>query len=184
MAYLPDGGDLTHCVQKIVRRFVTQLSPGDTSCIPKVRAIRTVPHFARLAEELAPVEALNGNRASASERRLASAALETVGDVIARFLITFGIGSGLRGGEFTYTINPSGYDFVLDHVKWTDDVQVSGTISWNQFTDAISADVKLSQNGRRVGRLDIDWNDGQRNAVAQLSGTVGDSRLEARRIAP
>lgn len=181
---LPDGGDTTHCVQKIVRRFVTQLSTGDTSCIPKVRAIRTVPKFARLASELEPAEAVSGNRASASKRRIASAAAETVGDVIARFLITFGIGGGLRGGEYTYERSENGYDFDLDHVKWTDDVEVSGTMSWNQFTDAISADVKVFQNGRRVGRLDIEWDDAERNAVARLSGTIGHSRLEARRIAP
>jgi hypothetical protein len=127
---------------------------------------------------------VSGNKASASERRLASAAAETVGDVIARFLITFGIGSGLRGGEFTYVRSENGYDFDLDRVKWTDDVEVSGTISWNLFTDDISADVRVFQNGRRVGRLDIEWDDAQRNAVARLSGTIGDSRLEARRIAP
>lgn len=184
VGYLPDGGDTTHCVQKIVRRFVTQLSTGDTSCIPKVRAIRTVPKFARLASQLDPVEAVSGNKASAGERRLASAAAETVGDVIARFLTTFGIGSGLRGGEFTYVRSDNGYDFELDRVKFTDDVEVSGTITWNQFTDDIVADVKLFQNGRRVGRIDIQWDDAQRNAVARLSGTVGDSRLEARRIAP
>lgn len=181
---LPEGGDTTHCVQRIVRRFVMQLSPGDTSCIPKVRAIRTVPKFAQFASELDPAAAVNGNRASASERRLASAALETVGDVIARFLITYGIGSGLRGGEFTYTRSQNGYDFELDRVQWTEDVEVSGTISWNQFTDAISAEVRIFQDGRRVGRLDIEWDDGRRNAVARLSGTIAGSRLEARRIAP
>ncbi|MEP7243947.1 MAG: alpha/beta fold hydrolase [Gammaproteobacteria bacterium] len=183
-AYLPDGGDLTHCVQGIVRRFVAQLSPGDTSCIPKVREIRTVPRFARLANDAAAADPVSGNKASARELRLASAALETVGDVIARFYLTFGIGSGLRGGEFTYEITPNGYDFVLDHVKWAEDLEVSGSLSWNQFTDAIDADVKLVQNGRRVGQLDIAWDDGKRNAVATMSGKIGDSRVEARRIAP
>jgi pimeloyl-ACP methyl ester carboxylesterase len=184
VGYIPDGGDTTHCVQKIVRRFVLQLSPGDTSCIPKVRGIRSVPQFARLASELDPAEAVSGNKASAGERRLASAAAETVGDVIARFLTTFGIGSGMRGGEFTYVRSDNGYDFELDRVKFTDDLEVSGTITWNQFTDDIVADVKLFQNGRRVGRIDIQWDDAQRNAVARLSGTIGDSRLEARRVAP
>jgi hypothetical protein len=40
VGYLPDGGDTTHCVQRILRRFIAQLSPGDTSCIPNVRPIR------------------------------------------------------------------------------------------------------------------------------------------------
>ena len=114
VAYLPDGGDLTHCVQKVIRRFVAQLSLGDATCIPKVRPIRTVPQFARTADDLAPVEARAGNTASPRELRLAAAALETVGDVLARFYVTFGIGSGLRGGEFTYTLQPFGQDFELE----------------------------------------------------------------------
>ena len=57
VGYLPDGGDTTHCVQRIVRRFIAQLSPGDTGCIPNVRPIRTVPKFASSVEQLAPVQA-------------------------------------------------------------------------------------------------------------------------------
>ena len=106
---LPDGGDTTHCVQNVVRRFVSQLSTGDTSCIPKVRPIRTVPRFERSVAALAPAEATSGNVASASNLRLASGALETVGDVFSRFLITYGIGGGLRGGKYTYGRNGSKY---------------------------------------------------------------------------
>jgi pimeloyl-ACP methyl ester carboxylesterase len=181
---LPDGGDLTHCVQGIVRNFVTKLRPGDTSCVAKVRAIRTVPRFARAADDVAPAQATQGNKASANQLRLAAAALETVGDVISRFYVTFGIGSGLRGGEFTYEITDDGYDFDLNRVLWTEDLEVSGTIKWNQNTDAIVADVRLFQEGARVGRLDIQWDDAQRNAMATMSGTIGGSRVEAKRIAP
>ena len=99
---LPDGGDTTHCVQDVVRRFVSQLSTGDTSCIPKVRPIRTVPRFERSVAALKPAEATSGNVANAGKLRLASGALETVGDVFSRFLITYGSGSGLRGGNYTY----------------------------------------------------------------------------------
>ena len=116
--------------------------------------------------------------------RIASAALETVGDVFARFLVTFGIGSGLRGGEFTYEITPNGYDFVLDHVQWTEDLEVSGTIPWNMNNDDVVAHVRLFQDGRRIGRLDIAWDDGRRNAVASISGNIGVASVAARRIAP
>ena len=184
VALLPHGGDLTHCVQRIVRRFVVRLSPGDTSCIPNVRPIRTPPQFAERADELAPAEALNGNEAQSPELRIVSAAVETVGDVFARFLVTFGIGGGLRGGEFTYEITPNGYDFVLDHVRWTEDLEVSGTITWNMNNDAVIADVRLFQDGRRIGRLDIQWDDGQRHAVASISGKIGAADVNARRVAP
>jgi len=184
VGYLPDGGDTTHCVQRIVRRFIAQLSPGDTSCIPNVRPIRTVPRFARSVDELKPVQALNGNQANARALRLASGALETVGDVFARFLVTYGIGSGLRGGEFTYTLQPDGYTFELDHVQWTQDLQVSGTMRWILKSGDVSANVRLLQNGKNVGHLDIAWNDVVPNAIASLTGTIGNDRVKAKRIAP
>ncbi len=181
---LPDGGDTTHCVQTIVRRFVLQLSTGDTSCIPKVRPIRTVPRFARSVAALQPVEATSGNQASASGLRLATGALETVGDVFSRFLITYGIGSGLRGGEYTYTRNAAGYVFELDRVKWTNDLEVSGTMRWNLSSGNVTANVNLRRDGAQVGQLDIAWNDIRTDAIATLNGTIGGKRLAARRIAP
>jgi pimeloyl-ACP methyl ester carboxylesterase len=181
---LPDGGDTTHCVQKVVRRFVQQLSTGDTSCIPKVRPLRTVPRFARLADELKPVDALSGNQANSRELRLAAGALETVGDVFSRFLITYGIGGGLRGGEYTYVRDDVGYAFDLDHVKWTDDLEVTGTMEWNLASGDVTVAVKLRQNGKNAGNLNIAWNDVQSNAIATLTGTIGGDRVKARRIAP
>ena len=61
---VPDGGDLTHCVQDIVRNFVKNLRPGDTSCVAKIRGIRTPPKFARSFTELTPVDSTAGNRAT------------------------------------------------------------------------------------------------------------------------
>jgi pimeloyl-ACP methyl ester carboxylesterase len=181
---LPDGGDTTHCVQKVVRRFVQQLSTGNTSCIPKVRPIRTVPRFAQSVDELTPVDALNGNQANNAKLRLATGALETVGDVFSRFLITYGIGSGLRGGEYTYLQDDVGYAFDLKRVKWTDDLEVSGTMGWNLATGNVTAYVRLRQGGRNVGNLVIAWNDVESNAIATIDGTIGGDRVKAKRIAP
>jgi pimeloyl-ACP methyl ester carboxylesterase len=184
VGYLPDGGDTTHCVQDVVRRFLRQLSPGDTSCIPKVRPIRTVPKFARSVHELAPLDAASGNRAGNAELRIAAGALETVGDVFARFLITYGIGGGLRGGEYTYARNDAGYAWELDKVKWTDDLEVSGTMAWDLASGDVTADVSLRRAGRNVGRLTIAWNDVEKGAIASVSGTLNGERVRATRIAP
>jgi pimeloyl-ACP methyl ester carboxylesterase len=181
---LPDGGDTTHCVQDVVRRFVSQLSTGNTSCIPKVRPLRTVPTFARSVDELKPVDAISGNQANNAKLRIATGALETVGDVFARFLITFGIGGGLRGGEYTYVRDDVGYAWELDHVKWTDDLEVTGTMEWNLASGDVTADVMLRQNGKNVGNLSIAWNDVPSNAIATLTGTISGDRVKAKRIAP
>ncbi len=184
VGYLPDGGDTTHCVQRILRRFIAQLAPGNTSCIPNVRPIRTVPKFASAVSQLDPVQAVSGNQAGTRDLKLAAAALETVGDVFSRFLVTFGIGGGLRGGEFTYTLQPFGYEFELKRVQWTDDLQVSGRMRWHLDTGKVVADVRLRQDNKQVGTLAIEWNDVQKNAIATLSGTIGTKTLKARRIAP
>jgi hypothetical protein len=184
VGYLPDGGDTTHCVQRILRRFISQLSTGDTSCIASVRPIRTVPTFASSVSELDPLPALKGNEASRRDLRLATGALETVGDVFARFLVTAGIGSGLRGGEFTYELKPYGYEFDLKRVQWTQDLEVSGTMRWFVTSGDVSADVRLRQDGKRVGKLSIAWNDVEKNADAVVTGKIGDKKVSAKRIAP
>jgi hypothetical protein len=184
VGYLPDGGDTTHCVQRILRRFIAQLSPGDTRCIPNVRPIRTVPKFASVISQLDPLQAASGNQAGARDLKLAAGALETVGDVFSRFLVTFGIGGGLRGGEFTYTLQPFGYEFELKRVQWTDDLQVSGRMRWHLDTGNVIAIVNLRQDGKHVGTLTIEWNDVQKNAIATVTGTIGSKTVKAKRIAP
>jgi pimeloyl-ACP methyl ester carboxylesterase len=184
VGYLPDGGDTTHCVENIVRRFIRQLSAGDTSCTRDVRPLRTPPRFARAVNELKPVDALSSNQAGSSELKSAAAALETVGDVFARFIITAGIGSGLRGGQFTYLQQPYGYEFDLDHVRWTEDLEVTGTIRWYTASGDVSAGVKLRQNGKNIGNLNFAWNDVDVNAMASIAGMINDHRVKAKRVAP
>ena len=116
--------------------------------------------------------------------RVAAGALETVGDVFSRFLITYGIGAGLRDGLFTYARDDVGYSFDLDHVKWTNDLEVTGTMEWDLASGNVTADVKLRQNGKNVGNLSIAWNDVQSNAIASITGTIGGDRVKAKRIAP
>ena len=135
-------------------------------------------------EQVAPAQATSGNEVSPRDLKLAAAALETVGDVFSRFLVTFGIGGGLRGGEFTYTLQPFGYEFELKRVQWTDDLQVSGVMRWNVSTGDVTADVRLRRAGAQAGTLAIKWNDIQSNAVATLTGTIGNKTVKAKRIAP
>ena len=184
VGYLPDGGDTTHCVQDIVRRFITQLSAGDTTCIRNVRPLRPPLRFARTVNELQPVNGLKGNQASGTDLKIAAGALESVGDVFARFIITFGIGSGLRGGQFTYLQQPYGYEFELDHVRWTDDLEVSGTLRWRTASGKVSATVTLRQHGKNVGNLNFAWNDIEVDAIASISGVIHGKPVRAQHLAP
>ena len=185
LGHVVADSDEIGCTLGIVHRFVRNLAPGSTNCTPKVRPVRTVPRFARTAEELAPLTALKGDKTTDAQRRIAAAGLETVGDVIARYYATFNyVDSGLRGGTLTYAATDTGYDFKLEGFKWTEDVAVSGTVSWDQTTNIIAAKVTLKTAGTQVGSLQISWNDADINAMASVTGKVQGATLIARRIAP
>jgi hypothetical protein len=185
LGHVVADGDFVGCTLGIVERFVKQLSPGDTSCVNRVRPVRTVPRFARRASELVPLVARAGDKTSDAQRRIAAAALETVGDVIARYYVTLNsMDSGLRGGRYTYSATDVGYDWTLHSVRWTEDVAVSGTVSWDMVSNMITADLMLNGAGKVLGRVTINWDDAKINSVAVVTGTIEGSTLNAKRIAP
>jgi hypothetical protein len=182
----PNGQDLSECIGPIVRNFVASGgNVGDTSCVPRIRPIRTVPAFATTYTAVAPASPSAGNRANETGLRLASAAAETVGDIIGEYYVnTEGSGSGLRGGSFDFNNSDSGYVFDLDHVQWTNDLEVSGQIDWNQLTGEIVAKIRFEARGGHSGKLEISWNDRETDAIATLSGDVDGAPLCAQRLAP
>jgi pimeloyl-ACP methyl ester carboxylesterase len=179
----PYGGDLALCGGPIVLAFIVNGGPGNTSCAHQVRPIRTPAAFVLEAADATLPQALPGNRATPLQLRTASAAAETVGDIIARYYQQgTRDGRGLRGGRFVFNETQTGYKFVLDSVKWTNDLAVSGTIDWNQITDIITATITLS--GAATGTLTIAWNDRQTDAIARITGTIDATPIAAARIAP
>jgi hypothetical protein len=185
LGHVVSDSDEIGCTLGIVHRFVKNLAPGNTNCVQKVRPVRTVPKFARSASELAPLKALKGDKTTDAQRRIAAAGLEAVGDVIARYYVTFNfVDSGLRGGKLTYAATDTGYDFQLKNFKWTEDIGVSGAVSWDQTTNIITAQVALKTAGAPVGNLQISWNDADIDAVASVTGDIQGAALIAQRIAP
>jgi len=181
----PNGQDLGQCVGPIVRNFLlTGGSTGDTSCLADIRPIRTVPAFATSYATVAPARALAGNQTDATGLALASAAAETVGDVVSRYYVTTsGKGAGLRGGTFRLEAAPGGYRFHLDKCAWASDLIVNGDIDWHQITGAIIAKITFTAAGH-AGTETIRWNDQETEAHAHLTGTVDGATLNAERIAP
>jgi hypothetical protein len=185
LGHVVTDSDEIDCTLDIVHRFVRNLDPGDTSCVLKVRPVRTVPLFAATASELAPLDALKGDKTTDAQRRIAAAGLETVGDVIARYYVTYNyVDTGLRGGKFTYAATDTGYEFHLKGLQWTEDIAVSGTVSWDQTSNIITAQVTLKTAGTQVGNLQIRWNDADINAMASVTGDIQGAKLIAERIAP
>jgi len=182
----PDGEDLSHCIGPIVRNFIASGgNPGDTSCVPRIRPIRTVPAFVVDYARTAPAIAERGNAAGAKGLVLAAAVSQTVGDAVARYYITeSGHESGLRGGGFEVTSTPLGYDLDLHAERWACNLAVSGRVRWNQLSGQIAGDVRFATTDGHSGALSIAWNDLQTEAVASLRGTIDGAHLAASAIAP
>jgi pimeloyl-ACP methyl ester carboxylesterase len=181
----PHGEDFGGCVGPIVLAFVASGgNPGDTSCALRIRPVRPVAAFALSWRDVAPAAASQGNQAGTDSLRLASAAAETVGDALARYLLnTTGAGAGLRDGRFSFAPERRGYVFKLDRLRWTADAAISGTLAWNQLDGRIQADISL-EAGAHSGALTITWQDRAMDAVAHMSGQIDGQHVEAERTAP
>jgi len=181
----PNGQDLSQCVGPIVRGFVHSGGiVGDTSCLATIRPIRTVPAFAVHYVDVPPADPAQGNQVGPAGLVLASAATETVGDVVARYyLTTGGHGAGLRGGSFSLATIANGYALTMKNCAWAEDLTVSGRIAWHQISGRIEAHLTFAAAGHS-GSMTIEWNDQQIEALAQLSGTIDGAALAATRLAP
>lgn len=171
--------DRSRCASDIARRFVRQLDPGDVSCAQNAYpAVRTTDAFPR---RLAGVQVRPGS-GSVRERRVATAALQTVGDVVPRWFAMYGgRGRGLRGGYFT-TSGLTKVGFGLHRLRFVQDLAVSGRMNWNRKTGEVSVRVRL--RGAAKGHLRLRWNDYDVPAVARVNGSIGGDPVRVRLPAP
>jgi pimeloyl-ACP methyl ester carboxylesterase len=167
------------CGRELVRRFIVQLSAGDTGCATQVPAVPLVARFARKFIELDPARALAGNRAPDAVLRQVTAALETSEDAIVRAAANDG-GSlvGLRGGTFHAEARGKGYRLALRAVRWTEDVSVSGHIDWPGQHGLVRAGLRLEDAAGRRGELQLRWQQGEAS-MAIASGRIGGWRVRA-----
>jgi hypothetical protein len=174
------------CAAQIVRRFIDTLNVGDTTCAADVPPLRLVPRFAVHASQLEPAAATAGNRASAAQLRWISAAVMTVGDVLARLGgNTSGQGVGLRGGSFRIVNDASTAHVVLNQVRWTEDLAVSGKIDKPLArTGTVRASLHLATADGLTGEVTVKWPEGIAGPSAGVQGTLGGEAVRARTPAP
>jgi pimeloyl-ACP methyl ester carboxylesterase len=173
------------CAAKIVRHFVSMLDPGNTSCAHAVPEIRLVPQFARYIGELEPAHALPGNTAETEQLWAVAAVLQTAGDVIARLASnTTGEGVGLRGGTFKIRATELQYVLELHEVRWTEDLPVSGSLSWRPRSGRAEGNLSLSGSAATSGVLKVQWMEGIPQARATAYGKLGGKSVAAEISAP
>ena len=177
--------DVDNCAQVIVRNFTETLHAGDTSCAAKVKTIRLVPYFPLRARDAIPVVAGGGNSAGRVARSLASAAVQTAGDAMARWYVNYtGTDVGLRGGSWSESAHGETTTFALDGLKWTPDLAVSGTLIWNQLTGAAQANLQFTADDGNTGNVQATWNDHDSAQPAEVIGTVGGATIRGTMPAP
>ena len=151
-----------------------------------VPPLRLVRHFALQASQLEPVAAIAGNRADAAQLRWVSAAVMTAGDVLARLGgNSTGQGVGLRGGDFRVVSDASTTHVILNQVRWTEDLTVSGKIDKPVArTGTVRASLHLATVDGLTGELTVVWPEGIAGSSAGIRGTFGDARVAAQSPAP
>jgi pimeloyl-ACP methyl ester carboxylesterase len=170
-------GDYAGCASVVVRRFVRTRDPGDTSCArdanPRVRLVERFPRSWRGF-------AVPAGRGLRSDRRVATAAVHTLGDLFPRWYAMYGgRGKGLRGGGFT-TTGLVQVDFRLHRMRLVGDLAVSGHLHWSRPAGTVSATVVLG--GGHSGRLLVRWDDASGRATAR--GRVDGRHVAIRLRAP
>jgi pimeloyl-ACP methyl ester carboxylesterase len=174
------------CAAGIVRHFIETREPGDTSCASKVAPVRLVPRFVRHADEVDPPAAEAGNAASEGALRLASAAVQSVGDIVVRVAgNSSGHGVGLRGGAFNIAELGDSRRITLDRVRWTEDLEVSGTIEeMRDSARTVRAKVTIEGPDQARGAIEMQWPDRESDARARIHGEVAGKAVAAEMPAP
>jgi hypothetical protein len=151
-----------------------------------VPPLRLVARFASTARELDAAAALPGDHATTLQRQVASAAVLTLGDVLARTIDNVsGENVGLRGGRFRIRRGRGDTHVALERVRFVDDVEVSGNIDRSGGAEgSVRASLLLNTADGTSGRLAVHWVEGQAHPVARVAGSLGGTVVRAQVPAP
>jgi pimeloyl-ACP methyl ester carboxylesterase len=175
--------DQNDCASRIYEHFVQNLAAGNTACASRTAEVRIVPSFPLSLAGVAPASPSPGDRSRLTDRRMASAAAQTVADAIQRWWVNYsGTDAGLRGGTWSYT---GGLDirFTFHRAAFVPGVRVSGTASWGYSTGAVRGTVVVRYHGT-TEHLRLAWSEQVRAAVARIDGTAGGRTLRLHMLAP
>jgi pimeloyl-ACP methyl ester carboxylesterase len=172
--------DFGGCASGIVRRFLSTLNAGDTSCASHTPVIVVVPRFP---------DALAGAPGTTTAQRAAWVAGQVVGDGFSRWwnLMYTTHGVGLRGGGFTvegpYTsLKPLTLRFGSD--RFVSDLAVSGTAVFVRTTDSVHATLRLAGPAAASGRLTLSFATDTPGAMATVTGRLGGAAVSLKTPAP
>ena len=171
-------GDSYGCASSIIQAFVTDpaaLWSLSTSCAAAIPSIRAVGSYPGSLRSVTPVTLTSG-RASSTALRLASAAVQTAGDAVARYeSVGASPDAGLYGGSAT--ASASGDQLTLTNDELVPGVRVSGTVTIGSTT--VTADLRVAADGVAGLRLAGSWPLYGGSATAAVTFTSGSGSTPA-----
>jgi hypothetical protein len=151
------------CGPAVMRAFIeAPTAKLNTSCLPKIPAVRAVPSYPQTVDEITPAL---GN-ASVAVRRLAAVAIAEAGDALIRYnYVDARSDLGMRGGTVAYDNDG---DARLNSVRYTDDTTTSGSVT----VTATGASGRVIVHGpTATAAFGITWGAGSL-ATATFNGVV------------
>jgi pimeloyl-ACP methyl ester carboxylesterase len=171
-------GDPYACASVIVRNFIAR-TPIDTTCATDLPSIRLVLSFPRTVAAVARPDPQGMKRWNDTDLREAASAVFAAGDALARAVVLGSSkGAGLRGGTFTSTEKNGGVRIVLHGVKWTNDLAVNGTVTYDA---KLHASASLQFPGAAIHAT---WDGVAGKGYATLTGSVDRRQINAKMVAP
>ena len=173
------------CASTLASQFIETLQLGDTGCarqpdtiFPAVGRFPTLAQFARPAI----ADSTGNNQASPHELQVVTAAVAATRDSVVRSLLgSSGTGVGLRGGTFSVNYGNPVWTITLSNCAFSNDVLVSGTVTWNSTSRGFTANLTVSGSGTGGGSLQVLGTLGAPGPVRTLrvTGVLGGARVAA-----
>ena len=185
------GEGETVCGSALIQAFVARpqdLDTIDSSCAAAVPAIHAVGVYPDSLSAEPPITPSPGSNASSTDLRLASAAVETAGDALARFEATeASTDHGLNGGSVT--ASKGGSTLTLGHDQLIPGIAVSGTVTLTPAPIADDGEVAVatltvSGAGIHAASFTATWSTSGAGAPAEVAGSVEGVSVKGTRPAP
>lgn len=167
------------CGTNISNHFLETLQPGDTSCAQtSERVWPAVGQFPLFAVDAVPATPAYGNHGTAFDLKVVSVAVATMRDAIQRTTLGSTGGVGLRGGTWTDTVGATTQVITLNGCLFTQDISVSGTITYGSDKSAtvVSASLSVMLSDGTTGALSVKGHFLKPGPVGNFSVTGGIGR--------
>jgi pimeloyl-ACP methyl ester carboxylesterase len=169
------------CGTNISNNFLETLQPGDTSCAQTPETVwPAVGRFPLFAVDALPATPVSENHGTVHDLKVVSVALATMRDALQRTTLGSTGGVGLRGGTWTDTVGTTSQVITLNGCLFTEDVSVSGTITYG-FDTSLSASLSVTLSDGTTGTLNVTGSFLQPGPVGNffVTGSIGGRQIAA-----